>query len=72
MSGAIKITQADPARRKPGEAQRYAYIGSLTTPGKTYLVTKTGHTYRCTCPAFMFRGGVCKHISAFRAAERAR
>lgn len=27
-----------------------------------YVVRRTGDTYTCSCPAFMYRKGECKHI----------
>ena len=50
---------------------KYLEMGSLdkkTGKRKYYTVTRNVLTnkFSCTCPAFQFRGGQCKHITRLR------
>ena len=52
-----------------------AYAEVKGSNGDTYTVVKRrkyliGRTYSCTCPDFIFRDHPCKHIKAFRRAEK--
>ena len=47
------------------EKAKFYEIESFTTPGKKYLVIKTGEGYKCNCPNFVFnerRINKCDHI----------
>ena len=41
-------------------------LASFTTPGVFYAVQVTPDVERCTCPAYRFRSGTCKHIAKVR------
>lgn len=42
-------------------------VESFTDPDKTYEVRYEQGQFKCTCPDFTRRGGVCKHIASLRA-----
>ncbi|MEM4854882.1 MAG: SWIM zinc finger family protein [Sulfolobales archaeon] len=42
-------------------------VESFTDPDKTYEVRYEQGHFKCTCPDFTKRGGVCKHIASLRA-----
>ncbi|MEM1967751.1 MAG: hypothetical protein QXO86_07785 [Nitrososphaerota archaeon] len=42
-------------------------VESFTDPDKTYEVRYEQGQFKCTCPDFTNRGGVCKHIASLRA-----
>lgn len=37
-------------------------VQSLTDPKKFYIVRHERNEWRCSCPAFVFHEGMCKHI----------
>lgn len=74
----IKKWEAD---KKPTIISKYASVPSETLKGQVYSVVRyrKGATvnaegkvvrYSCTCPGFQFRLKECKHIAAFKKAER--
>lgn len=40
-------------------------VESFSTPGKKYVVTqKEDGTWQCSCPQWIYRRKICKHIKA--------
>jgi len=50
-----------------GKGDRFI-VRSFTDPKKTYVVTKNGKTFRCSCPRWIFSGHKtdCKHIQQIK------
>lgn len=59
-------------------ARKYARVTSETDPTKFYDVVKVrnngtrNYSYKCSCPDFMFRQKICKHIKEFKKFEHKR
>ena len=60
-------TQADgqlPPNDPRDIAQDVKIIYVRGSTGNLYTLTRTGMTWTCTCKAFQYRPGACKHIRA--------
>jgi hypothetical protein len=57
-------------------ARKYDNVRSLSKPNKFYQVVKVrvkgtrNYKYMCTCPDFVFRQKICKHIRIFKEKEK--
>ena len=47
---------------RDAEKPRSFYVRGST--GKRYTLTVAGYVWECSCPAFKYRPGPCKHIRA--------